>query len=143
MHSPHRPSRRDWLAALAAGSTLGILLLGVGARAGMRMIALRSGQQPAFTIEGSIAVSLMGAATGALIAIIFMGVRVALPTHRWIRGTIFWAICAALVLRGLHPVSLLNARIFLPLFLAHGILLHVSWCRYYLPRHVRQLSLRV
>ena len=134
MHSLNRPTRRDWLAGLAAGASLGFVFLGVGARAGMRLVALSAGQSPAFSIEGSIAVSLMGAATGALVAAIFLLARTAFPNRRWIRGALFWAICAALVLRGLHPVTALNAAIFLPLFAVHGALLHVFWCRVYLPR---------
>jgi hypothetical protein len=133
----NRPTRTDWLTGLAAGASLGFVFLGIGSRAGMRLIALSAGQAPAFTIEGSIAVSLLGAATGALIAAIFLLVRTILPTRRWIRGALFWALCAALVLRGLNPVTALNAAIFLPLFALHGALLHVFWCRIYLARRSR------
>ena len=139
MHPLHRPDRRDWLAGLAAGASLGFVFLGIGARVGMRVIARSSGQAPIFTIEGSIAVSLLGALTGALIATIFLLVRTALPTRRWVRGALFWAVCGALALRGLSPVTVLNAGIFLPLFLVHGILLHTFWCRVYLAR-IRRLG---
>jgi hypothetical protein len=71
MHTLNRPTRRDWLAGLAAGASLGFVLLGVGARAGMRLFALASAQAPLFTIEGSIAVSVLGALTGALVATVF------------------------------------------------------------------------
>lgn len=133
-HPVHRPDRRDWRAALAAGATLGFVFLGIGARVGMRVIALSSGQAPTFSIEGSIAVSLLGALMGALIATVYVLARSMLPTRRWMRGALFWAICGALVLRGLHPVTALNAGIFLPLFLVHGVLLHTFWCRVYLAR---------
>jgi hypothetical protein len=134
MHGLHRPTRRDWIAGLAAGATLGFLFLGIGARAGMRVVANALGQTPAFTIEGSIAVSLLGALVGALLAAIFLLLRTMLPTRRWTRGALFWIICGALALRGLRPVTTLNAGIFLPLFVMHGVLLHVFWCRVYLPR---------
>ena len=134
MNLPHRPRRRDWLAGLAAGAGLGLVILGIGSRAGMRFIALESGQTPSFTIEGSIAVSLLGALTGAIVAAIFLGVRAAFPTRRWMRAALFWAVCGALVLRGLNPVTALNAGIFGPLFLLHGALLHVYWCRVHLAR---------
>lgn len=137
MHPLHRLNRRDWFTGLAAGAGLGFVFLGIGARVGMRLIALSAGQAPTFSIEGSIAVSLLGALTGALIATVFLLARTTLPTHRWTRGVFFWAVCVALALRGLHPVSALNAKIFLPLFLAHGILLHTFWCRVYLAR-IRQ-----
>jgi hypothetical protein len=132
MHTPHRPDRRDWLAALTAGAVLGFVFLGVGARIGMRLIAVASRQAPTFTVEGSIAVSLLGALAGAIVATIFLLARTVFPARRWIRGLAFWAICGTIVLRGLHPVSLLNAVIFLPLFLGHGVLLHTYWCRIHL-----------
>jgi hypothetical protein len=110
------------------------VILGFSARAGMRVIALAAGQSPIFTIEGSIAVSLLGALTGAAIAAIFLALHTIFPTRRWARGVLFWTIVAALALRGLHPVTMLRAEIFLPLFLLHGVLLHVFWNRLYLPR---------
>jgi hypothetical protein len=134
MHLPRRPARREWLSGLAAGAGLGFLFLGIGARAGMRVIALASGQPAVFTVEGTIAVSVLGALTGALVAAIFLLVRAAFPAHRWVRGVLFWTVCAAVVLRGLHPVTIVNAAVFLPLFLVHGALLHVYWCRVHLPR---------
>jgi hypothetical protein len=134
MHPLRRPDRRDWLVGLAAGASLGFVFLGIGARVGMRFIALSSRQAPIFSIEGSVGVSLLGALTGALIATVFLLARTALPTHRWVRGALFWAVCGALALRGLRPVTVLNAGIFLPLFLVHGALLHTFWCRIYLAR---------
>jgi hypothetical protein len=134
MHTTHRPSRRDWITAVAAGAALGFVFLGVAARAGMRLIALDIGQAPTFTVEGSIAVSLLGALTGALVGVIFMLVRTALPTRRWLRAAIFWTVCLALALRGLRPLSVLNASIFVPLFVLHGALLHTYWCRIHLAR---------
>ena len=134
MHTLHRPRGPDWLAGLVAGASLGFVFLGVGGRAGMRLVALASGQAPAFSIEGSIAVSLLGALTGAIVAVVFLVVRTTLPTRRWTRAALFWTICGALALRGLHPVTTLNAGIFLPLFLVHGVLLHTFWCRVHLAR---------
>ena len=134
MHTLNRPSRRDWLAGLVAGASLGLVLLGIGARVGMRLFAVASGQAPTFTIEGSIAISLLGALTGALVATVFLALRTALPGHRWVRGALFCTICGALALRGLHPVTPLKAGLFLPLFLVHGVLLHTFWCRVHLPR---------
>jgi hypothetical protein len=137
MHMLNRPTRRDWLVGVTAAAALGFIFLGVGSRAGMRLIALDLGQTPSFTIEGSIAVSLMGAATGALLGAVFLLVRVILPTRRWTRAAIFWAVCGALVLRGLNPVTTVNAAIFLPLFVVHGALLHMYWCRVHLARAAR------
>ena len=134
MHTTQRPGRRDWLVGVLAGAILGFLFLGVGARAGMRLVALDLGQAPSFTIEGSIAVSLMGAGAGAFVGAVFLLVRAMLPTRRWTRAVLFWVVCGALMLRGLSPVTVVNAGIFLPLFVVHGILLHMYWCRVHLAR---------
>ena len=104
----------------------------------MRVIALAADQAPIFTLEGSVAVILLGAATGAGIAAIFLLARVLLPRRRWARVSLFWAACLALMLRGLNPVTPLNASVFLPLLGLHGALLHLYWCRIYLP-HRRQM----
>jgi hypothetical protein len=140
MHTLHRLGRRDWLAGLGAGATLGFVILGVGARAGMRLVAFASGQAPTFTVEGSVAVGLLGALTGALVATVFLLLRTTLPTRRWTRGVVFWAVCGALALRGLRPVTMLNAGIFLPLFVLHGVLLHTFWCRVHLARRRHGVS---
>ncbi len=134
MHSLGRPRPRDWPMALAAGASLGFLFLGIGARVGMRIVALASAQPTAFTVEGSVAVILLGALTGAVVAAIFLLVRIVISTSRWVRGAVFWGVCGALALRGISPITLLNATVFLPLFLLHGVLLHAFWCRIYLPR---------
>ena len=134
MHSSHRPDRRGWIAGISAGALIGLVVLGVGGRVGMRLVALEIGQPAAFTPEGSIAVALLGAASGAIAAVIFLLLRTALPTRRWIRGALFWTILGAIALRGLSPVSAFSASVFLPLFLVYGVLLHVFWCRVHLRR---------
>lgn len=135
-----RPDRRDWIAGLAAGAAFGFIFLGVGARVGMRYIALSAGQASAFTIEGSIAVALLGALTGALFATIFLLVRAALPTRPRAHGALFWAINGAIMLRGLRPVTTLNASIFLPLFVAFGVLLHLFWSRAHMAARISERS---
>ncbi len=111
---------------------LGFVLLGVGSRAGMRVIAVASGQPPGFTIEGSITVVMLGTLTGAAVAAIFLLARVLFPARRWARATLFWLVCLGLTLRGLRPVGVLNVSVFLPLLLLHGALLHAYWCRVHL-----------
>jgi hypothetical protein len=41
----------------------------------------------------------------------------------------FWGATVAIMLRGLHPVTPFRALVFLPLLLAHGVLLHAYWRR--------------
>ena len=137
MHTTDRRRARDWIAGLLAGAAIGFVVLGIGGRAGMRIVALETGQPAAFSFEGTTTVALLGAASGAIAAAIFLLLRTALPARRRIRAVLFWAILGAIALRGLSPVTGLSASVFLPLFLVFGVLLHLFWCRVHLPRAAR------
>ena len=129
MTTRRKPSIADWRAGIVAGAALGAILLGVGGRVGMRAIAVAQGQPPSFTVDGSIAVVLLGATTGAAVAVLFLLARTAFPAHRVGRVVFFWTLVGALVWRGLNPISALNVAVFAPLFLLHGGLLTAYWCR--------------
>lgn len=128
------PRGSDWLAGIAAGTALGAVFLGVGGRLGMRAIALANGQPPTASFEGSLTVVLLGAASGAVIGAIFMLARLLFAQNRLLRVTFFWTLVGALVLRGLHPLSIISVAVFAPLFVAHGALLFAYWCRIRLRR---------
>ena len=132
MHSHQRLTKEDWIAGLTAGALLGALFLGVGGRAGMRVMALADGQTPFYSVSGSLTVVALGALNGAVIAAIFLVVRILLPTRRWLRAALFWMICCTLIFRGLSPVTPLRLIVFLPLFGLHGAFLHLYWCRIHL-----------
>ncbi len=53
-------------AALATGAVLGATIGGVGARIAMRVVALLGEGQPGFTIDGTLAIVVMGGVLGAL-----------------------------------------------------------------------------
>jgi len=129
MFPGERPSRRDWMAAIIAGAVLGLVFLGVGARIGMRMAATEAGQAGAFTIEGSLAVVLLGGCAGAVVGAIFAVSRTIFPTNAWARFLFFWGATVAIMLRGLNPVTPFRLIVFMPLLLVHGVLLHVYWRR--------------
>ena len=124
-----RPRRGEWIRVLGLGAGLGFLLLGIGGRAGMRVIASASDQPAVFTFEGSLTVALLGALAGAVMSALFLIGHTVFPTRPWLRGAVFWLVCGALVLRGLNPVTRLNAVVFAPLFVLHGVLLHMYWRR--------------
>lgn len=130
----HRPNGRDWTVGIIAGAVLGAIFLGVGGRIGMRLIAVAQGVAGSFTVEGSLTVVALGALCGAIVALIFVLARILFPMRRALRVAFFWTVTLAIVLRGLNPVTPLNLAIFVPLFLAHGTLLNLYWCRVHLAR---------
>ena len=129
MSNYRRPSIADWRTGLTVGAILGAVILGIGSRIGMRVIAIAQGQGPSFTFEGTLTVVLLGTATGAAVAVLFLLARTAFPNRRLARVSLFWTLLALFVWRGLNPISALNAAVFAPLFLLHGSLLTVYWCR--------------
>jgi|SRR5690349_9030666 len=72
--------------------------------------------------------------TGAVIAAIFLAARTLFPRHRSLRVAFFLLAAAALVLRGLKPLSYASVTVFGPLFLLFGVLLQLYWCRIHLRR---------
>ena len=129
MTTHRRPTFADWRAGIVVGAMLGTVLLGIGGRLGMRGIAIAQGQPASFTFDGSLVVVLLGSATGAAVALIFLTSRAAFPAQRVWRTLFFWTLVGLLVWRGLNPVSTLNLSYFAPLFVLHGGLLTAYWCR--------------
>ena len=141
MMNGQRPRLADWIAGVLAGALLGAVFLGVGGRIMMGVIALAQSQPHGFTWSGSMAVVMLGAAAGAAIGTIFLVSRTLFPRHRALRVAFFWIIVSAFVARGLNPVSVLNVSIFAPLFVAHGTLMFVYWCRIRFSATVPALSI--
>ena len=129
MTTYRRPNGSDWGVGILVGATLGLVLLGIGGRVGMRVMAVATGQTPSLSFEGSLTVAALGAAAGAAVAVIFLLARTLFPQHRALRVVFFWLLVTAIVVRGLNPVTPLAAVVFMPLFLAHGSLLFAYWCR--------------
>ena len=129
MNTHRKLTAHDWRAGFLMGAALGAFLLGIGGRVGMRVIAISEGRAPAFTLEGSIAVTLLGLLAGTVMAALFLLSRALFPANRFFRSAFFWIITALLVTRGLSPLTPLSVLVFAPLFLMHGGLLHTFWCR--------------
>jgi len=138
MNSARRPSPRDWGAALVAGALLGSVILGIGGRFGMWLVAIEQGRTASFSAWGSLRVVFFGAVAGCLVAAIFMGSRALLPGRRVWRSAAFWGATGAFVLSGIRPLTVVNIVVFAPLFVAHGALLTAWWCRLRLRRIDRE-----
>jgi hypothetical protein len=93
----------SWLGAALWGALLGLLLLGIGGRAVMRVIAVSAGTPPTATFEGTLTVLLAGTGSGAAAGIIYRVLVALLPQRRRLRDLAFLLVLAGLTLRGLRP----------------------------------------
>ena len=99
------------------------MILGVGGRVAMRVVAERTSGVSGFSFGGSATVVFLGAVSGAVGALILLGAR------RWLRRwspaptLCFWLLLIALTLRGLQPLDQLRLVLFLPLVIVFGALL--------------------
>lgn len=92
-------------ACFLIGTGAGILVIGVGMRLAMRMVALIVGMAPAFTISGTVAILLVGMIAGTILSFLYV------PIYRWIRYG--WGMKG--VLLGI-PFSILIGAAFFGLF---------------------------
>jgi hypothetical protein len=106
---------------LLRGALLGLLILGIGGRLLMRVIAHMEGRVPAFTFEGSTTVVLAGTAAGLLAGLIYYVLR--RFVHKpWIRTAAFIAICELVSWRGVHGLLPLPQAMFMTLALLYLVI---------------------
>lgn len=122
--------KRSALATLLWGIGLGALILGVGGRISMRLIAEATTGSGGFSVGGTMTVVFLGVVSGAFGALILLAARALL--RRWSPAPtiVYWGALLAISLRGLRPVDQLRAVLFLPLVAAFGALLQWRTWRY-------------
>jgi hypothetical protein len=101
---------------LIRGTLLGLLILGIGGRVLMRVVAHMEGRAPAFTPEGSIAVVFCGTVAGAFSGLIYYLLRrfVGKP---WVRTAAFITICELISWRGVSGLLPVPQAMFMTLAL--------------------------
>jgi hypothetical protein len=104
------------------GTLLGLVILGIGGRLLMRVIAHMEGRVPAFTLGGSITVVFAGTVAGALAGLIYHLLR--RFVHKpWIRTAAFIAICELVSWRGVHGLLPLPQAMFMTLALVYLVII--------------------
>jgi len=78
--------------ALLAGAVVGLVILGVGGRIAMRVIAIVAGQAPGFSVGGTLAVVLLGGMWGAPGGPIVLALRRVIPRSAVLRGVVLGAM---------------------------------------------------
>ena len=124
-----RPSARDLISLILVGAAIGTLILGVGGRIAMRIIALDAGAPAGWSLGGAATVLALGAASGAAGAAIRLLSAWLVPGPRWAETVVFGVIVALLTLRGLSPLQALSVALFAPLVLAYAVMLETLWRR--------------
>lgn len=103
---------------LIRGTVLGLLILGVGGRLLMRVVAHMEGRAPIFTPEGSIAVAFYGAIAGAFSGLIYYLLWRFVRTP-WVRIATFIMICELISWRGVSGLLPRPQAMFMTLALAY------------------------
>jgi hypothetical protein len=116
-------SLRNWLQGALVGGVTGLVVLGAGGRLAMRAIALQERPAAAFTVQGTITVMLLGAASGIAGGLLHVLLFRFLPHFHWLRRVLFGALLILITLRGLSgTTSALSLTLFLPLVVVYGII---------------------
>jgi len=109
---------------LVRATLLGLIVLGVGGRVLMRVVAHMEGRVPAFTPEGSIAVVFWGTLAGVFSGVIYHLLRRFVRTP-WIRTAAFLVICELVAWRGVKGLLPIPQAMFMALALAYLIIVDV------------------
>jgi len=106
---------------LLRGALLGLLVLGIGGRLLMRVIAHMEGRVPAFTLSGSLTVVFAGTVAGAFAGLIYHLLR-RFVRKPWIRTAAFIVICELIAWRGVHGLLPLPQVMFMTLALVYLVI---------------------
>ena len=107
---------------LIRGTVLGLLILGIGGRLLMRVVAHMEGRVPVFTSEGSVAVVFFGTIAGAASGLIYYLLR-RFVRKPWLRTAAFITICELISWRGVSGLLPLPQAMFMALALAYLVIM--------------------
>ena len=106
---------------LIRATLLGMIILGIGGRLLMRVVAHIEGRPSVFTPEGSIAVVFWGTLAGAFSGVIYHLLR-RFVRKPWIRTPAFIAICMLVAWRGVSGLLPIPQAMFMALALAYLVI---------------------
>ena len=109
---------------LLRGALLGVIILGIGGRLLMRVIAHMEGRIPVFTPQGSLNVVFMGTIAGLLAGLIYYLVR-RFVRSPWLRTLAFIVICEIVTWRGVSGLLPRPQAMFMALALVYLVLIDI------------------
>ncbi len=107
---------------LIRGAFLGLVILGIGGRFLMRVIAHMEGRVPVFTPQGSTTVVFAGTVAGALAGLIYHLLR-RFVRKPWVRTAAFITICELISWRGVSGLLPLPKAMFMALALVYLVII--------------------
>ncbi len=106
---------------LIRGTLLGLIILGIGGRLLMRIIAHMEGRTPVLTFPGSVTIVFAGTVAGALAGLIYYLLR-RFVRNSWLRTGAFITICELICWRGVHGLLPLPQAMFMALALVYLVI---------------------
>jgi hypothetical protein len=113
---------RSWL---IRGTLVGLVVLGIGGRLLMRVIAHMEGRIPVFTTPGSVTVVSAGTVAGAFAGLIYYLLR-RFVRPPWLRTAAFIVICELIAWRGVSGLLPRPQLMFMTLALVYLVIIDVT-----------------
>ena len=108
----------DFRSILIRATLLGFLMLGIGSRLLMRVVALMQGTPPGWTFGGTMTVIFLGTVSGFVAGIIYYLLQ-RFVDKGWVRTAAFIVICGLISWRGVHGVPPVQQAMFMALAIAY------------------------
>jgi len=114
---------RSLLPSTLAGALVGFVVLGIGGRVMMRIIAHWEGRVPVLT-SGTVTVLLMGTIAGIAAGIVH-GLLLRFITPALVRVAAFLVFCVLFTLYGVHDLLLRPKLLFIAIAVVYAILVEI------------------
>jgi peptidoglycan/LPS O-acetylase OafA/YrhL len=114
----------DLRSSLIRATLLGLVILGIGGRLLMRVVAHMEGRTPAFTLEGSVAVVFWGTVAGAFSGLVYYLLQRFVKKSS-LRSFAFIVICGLVSWRGVSGLLPVPQAMFMALALGYLVIVDV------------------
>lgn len=114
----------DMKSDLIRGTLLGLVILGIGSRLLMRVVAIMQGATAGWTVGGTMTVVFLGTVSGFVAGLIYHLLR-RYVEKPWLRTAAFIVICGLVSWRGVNGVPPYQQAMFMGLVLVYLVIVDV------------------